>query len=98
MSTYRQIQETFNQLNRVLINPEGYCEKSKTLTPFMNLFCQVMNIIHCVNDNDNNFVKYYTSSLLDTLQSKNVSLVGKKMSTNLGNFCLIYFAIVGYYS
>ena len=48
---------------------------------FINLFCQAMNIIHCVNDNDNNFVKYYISSLLETLQSKNAGLVGKKMST-----------------
>ena len=44
----------------------------------MSLFCQAMSIIHCVNDNDNNFVKCYTCNLLDTLQSKKVGLVGKK--------------------
>ena len=39
-----------------------------------------MSIMHCVNDNDNKFSKYYTCSLLDTLQSKNMGLV-EKMST-----------------
>ena len=29
MSTYRQIQEIFNQLNQMLINQEDYSEKSK---------------------------------------------------------------------
>ena len=38
MSKYRQIQEIFNQLNHVPINPEGYCEKGKEHTLFMNLF------------------------------------------------------------
>ena len=37
ISIYRQIQEIFNQVDHVLINLEGYCEKSK-YTPFMNLF------------------------------------------------------------
>ena len=55
----------------------------------MNLFYQAMNIIHCVNDNDNNFVKYYTSSPLDTLQSKHAGLAGKKCQPNLRNFYLI---------
>ena len=58
----------------------------------MNLFCQAMSIIHCVNDNDNIFVKSYASSLLDTLQSKNVGLVGKKCQSNLRNFYLIDLA------
>ena len=36
-----------------------------------------MGIMHRVNDNDNKFAKYYTCSLLNTLQSKNVDLVEK---------------------
>ena len=38
MSTYRQIQEQFNQLNHVIINTEGYCAKTKEYTLFINLF------------------------------------------------------------
>ena len=37
--------------------------------------------MHCENDNDNKFAKYYTCSLLNTLQSKNVGLAENKMST-----------------
>ena len=36
--------------------------------------------MHSVNDNDNNFVKYYIFFLLDTLQSKNVGLVKKNFN------------------
>ena len=41
-----QFQEIFNQLNHVLIDPEGYCEKSKVKiheSVFMNLFSHVMS-------------------------------------------------------
>ena len=79
MSTYRQIEEIFNKLNRVLINAEGYCEKNIEYTQFMNLFWQAMSIMEHVNDNDNKFGKYYTCSLLNTLQSKNVGLVEKNV-------------------
>ena len=58
----------------------------------MNLYWQAMSIIHFVNDNDHNFVKYYTCSLLDNLQSKNVGLVRKKCQPNLRNFYLIDLA------
>ena len=85
MSTYRQIQEIFNQLNHVLINAEGYCEKSKEYTRFMNLFWPAMSILHCVNDN-NKFVKYYTCNLLNTPQSKNVGLVEKNVNQILETF------------
>ena len=57
MSTYRQIHEIFDQLNHVLINAEGYCEKSKEYKLFGNLFWQAVSIIHHVNDNGNKFVK-----------------------------------------
>ena len=80
MSTYRQIQEIFNRLNLVLINAEGYYEKSKECTLFMNLFWQAMSIMHRVNGNDNKFVKYYTCSLLNTLQSKYLGLVEKDVN------------------
>ena len=80
MSTYRQIQEIFNQLNNVLINAEGYCEKSKEHTLLVNLFWQAKNIMHCVNDNGNKFVKYYTWSLSNTPQWKNVGLAEKNVN------------------
>ena len=38
MSLYRQIQEIFNQLNHVLLDAKGYCEKSKEYKLFMNRF------------------------------------------------------------
>ena len=85
MSTYRQIQEIFNQLIHVLINREDYCEKSKAYALFMNLLCKAMSIRHAVNNNDN-FVKFYTSSLLDTFQSKNMVLLEKNVSNILETF------------
>ena len=85
MSKYRQIQEIFNQLNHVPINPEGYCEKGKEHTLFMNLFWQAMSIMHCVNDNGN-LVKCYTFSLLDTFQSTNPGLVENSVSDILETF------------
>ena len=57
IKTYREIQEIFNQLNHVLINAEGYCEKSKECTLSLNLFWQAMSIMHRVNDICNEFVK-----------------------------------------
>ena len=39
-----------------------------------------MSITHFVNDSDNKFFKYYTCSLLNTLQSKNVGLVEKNVN------------------
>ena len=51
-----------------------------------------MSIMHRVNDNDNKFAKYYTCSLLNTLQSKNVDLVEKYVKPNLRNYCLIDLA------
>ena len=78
MSTYKQIREIFNKGNDMLINEEGYCEKSKEYTLLVNLFWQAINIMHCVNDNGNKFVKHCTYSLLNTSQSKNVGLVEKK--------------------
>ena len=51
-----------------------------------------MSVMDRVNDNDNNFVKYYTCSLLNTLQSKNVGLVEKKCQANLRKFYLIDLA------
>ena len=39
-----------------------------------------MSIMHPVNNNYNKFVKYYTCSLLNTLQSKNVGLVKKNVN------------------
>ena len=36
--------------------------------------------MHCENDNDNKFAKYYTCSLLNTLQSRNVGLVEKNVN------------------
>ena len=77
MITYRQIEEIFHQLNHVIINAEGYCGKTKEYMLLINLFWQAMGIMHRVNDNDNKFAKYYTCSLLNTLQSKNVDLVEK---------------------
>ena len=56
------------------------------------MFWQVMSVMDRVNDNDNNFVKYYTCSLLNTLQSKHVGLVEKKCQANLRNFYLIDLA------
>ena len=85
MSTYRQIQEIFNQLIHVLVNSEGYCEKSKAYALFMNLLCKAMSIRHGVNNNDN-FVKFYTSSLLDIFQSKNGVLVEKNVNNILETF------------
>ena len=41
--------------------------------------------MHCVNDN-NNLVKYFTFSLLDTFQSKTVGLVEKNVSDILETF------------
>ena len=79
MRTYRQIQEIFHQVNHVLIKAEGYCEKTKEYTLFMNLFWQV-------NDNGSKFVKYYTCNLLNTLQSKNVFLVEKNAKQILETF------------
>ena len=76
----------FNQLNHVLINAKGYCKKSKENTLFMNLFWQTMSIMPHVNDNDNKFVKYYTCSLLNTLQSKNVDLFEKNFNQILETF------------
>ena len=51
MKTYKQIQEIFNQLNHLLINAEGYCEKSKEYALLINLFWQAMSIMYRVNDN-----------------------------------------------
>ena len=48
-----------------------------------------MSVMHRVNDNDNKFAKYYTCSLLNTLQSKIVGLVEKKCQPNLRNYYLI---------
>ena len=64
----------------MLINAEGYREKNKEYTLFMNLFWQAMRIMHRVNDNYNKFVKYYTCSLLNTLQSNNVGLAEKNVN------------------
>ena len=69
-----------NQLTHVLFNAEDYCEKSKEYTLLVSLFWQAINIMHCVNDNGSKFVKYYTCSLLNTPQSKNVSLVEKNVN------------------
>ena len=86
MSIYRQIEEIFNQLNHVLINAEGYYEKSKKYTLFVDLLWQAVSIMHIVNDNDNIFVKYYTCSLLNTPQSKNVGLVERNVKQILETF------------
>ena len=83
MSTYRQIQEIFNQLNHVIINAEGYCGKTKEYTLFINLLWQAISIMHRVNDNDNKFAKYYPCCLLNTPQSKNVGLVEKNVKKTL---------------
>ena len=85
MSTCRQIQEIFDQINHVLINTEGYCEKNKEYTVFVNMFWQAMSIIHHVNDGDK-FVKYYTCSPLNTPQSKNMGLVEKNVNQILETF------------
>ena len=45
-----------------------------------------MSIMHHVNDNDNKLVKYYTCSLLNTPQSKNVSMVEKNAKQILEAF------------
>ena len=45
-----------------------------------------MSIMPHVNDNDNKFVKYYTCSLLNTLQSKNVDLFEKNFNQILETF------------
>ena len=45
-----------------------------------------MSITHRVTDNDNKFVKYYTCSLLNTLQSKNADLVEKNVNQILETF------------
>ena len=50
-----------------------------------------MSIMHCANDNGN-LAKYYTFSLLDTFQSKNVSLVENKSHWYLRHFYLIDLA------
>ena len=47
-------------MNHVLANQEGYREKVKGKNHE-----QAMSLMHCVNDNGN-FVKYYTFSLLST--------------------------------
>ena len=86
MSTYRQIQGIFDQLNHVFIKVESYCENSKECTLFGNLFCQVVSKIHHVNDNDNKVVKYYTCSPLNTPQSKNMGLVEKNVKQILETF------------
>ena len=39
-----------------------------------------MSVMHRVNDNVNKFAKYYTCSLLNTFQSKNVGLVEKNVN------------------
>ena len=39
-----------------------------------------MSIMHRVNDHDNKLAKYYTCSLLNTLQLKNVGLVEKNFN------------------
>ena len=70
----------FNQLNHVLANQEGYVEKIKG-----KIHEQAMSLMHCVNDNGN-FVKYYTFSLLGTFQSKNVDLVEKNVNDILDTF------------
>ena len=45
-----------------------------------------MSVMHRVNDNDNKFAKYYTCSLLNTLQSKNVNLLEKNVNQILETF------------
>ena len=42
--------------------------------------------MHHVNDDDNKFVKYYTCTLLNTLQSKNVGLFEKNFNQMLETF------------
>ena len=51
-----------------------------------------MIIMHCVNDNENNFVKKLPRSLLDTLQSKNMWFWLKKCQPNHRNLFLIDLA------
>ena len=91
MSTYRQIQEIFKQLSQVRINAEGYFERSKEYTLFINLFWQAMSIIYRANYNDNEFVKYYTCSLLKQSSVKrndqlNSDPVEKKINQVLETF------------
>ena len=86
MSTYRQIQKMFDQLNHLLINAEGYCEKSKEYTQFENLFWRAMSIMYHVNDDDNKYVKYFTWSSFNIPQSKNVDLAEKNVKQILETF------------
>ena len=88
MSTYRQFKKYLTNWTKCLLTKKTTVKKVKwrfMSNVFMNLFWQTMSLMHCVNDN-NNLVKYFTFSLLDTFQSKNVGLVEKNVSDILETF------------
>ena len=65
----------------MLINAEGYCEKSKKFTLFMNLFWKAMSIMHRANDNENNFEKKTTLVAYGTPSCQKHVVLVEKMST-----------------